>query len=240
MVDPRSELPNYYGILGVTSSATPQEIDQAYRRLASRYHPDVSHGATGATEKFKSIAEAYEILADPSRRRDYDASQRKRRRSVGRPAPTVGSLGPGVSPRLGPELASDFLDSFSGLAPWGELASGYRVSPRRPAAARSNLDVEADLPLTPEEASRGGPCEFTLTLPRVCSVCEGRARAANAVCSTCGGTGQVAGPRTSIQVVLPPGVGDGVVLRVPGRGRGAAGSGGRGDLYLTVRVRPCW
>jgi curved DNA-binding protein len=240
MTDPQREPPNYYGILGVASSATPEEIDRAYHRLASQYHPDVTAEIDGSADKFKSITEAHEILADPNRRRDYDAAQRRRRRNSSWQIPPPSRRGPAVSPRGGSGWEADWFDHVWGpLAAWGKRTSPSHLPPRQTATVRSTLDVEADLPLTPEEASRGGPCEFTVSAPQVCTACQGRPEP-RTICGTCDGTGRVSGPRMSIQIVLPPGVSDGLVLRLPERGRPAVGCGSRGDLYLTIRVRPCW
>jgi DnaJ-class molecular chaperone len=241
MVDPRREKPDYYQILGIGSSATSQEIDRAYRRLASRYHPDVSRETADSTEKFKSIAQAYEVLGDPGRRRDYDAAERRQNQGMRRPASSFSGIAPAVTPRPQRSFASDWMaDIFRELAEWQGSAAAYGAAKPPAAGTGSELDIEADLPLTPEEAARGVPCEFTLSLRQACPECEGRRQAADVACGTCQGTGTVSGPRQSVRVMLPPGVEDGVVVRLFGGGRRRLGPGAAGDLCLKIRIRPCW
>ncbi len=98
------------------------------------------------------------------------------------------------------------------------------------------LDVEAELRLVPEEARRGGSIELRVSVPAVCPACDGQIGAG---CLACGGEGAITQSRL-VRVQLPPGLRDGVVLCVPGIGRTAAPDGPGGDLYLIVRVRPCW
>lgn len=108
------------------------------------------------------------------------------------------------------------------------------TSRRRPPTEA--LDLEATLPLVPEEARWGGAIELKLTYSTACPHC---ARSTQPDCLVCGGKGTQLESQ-ALTLRLPPGLGDGEVLRVPGRGRSAGKGGPRGDLRLVVEVRPCW
>jgi len=101
---------------------------------------------------------------------------------------------------------------------------------------RGSLDIEAELRLVPEEANRGGSIPIRVSALEICPSCAGQIDAA---CFVCGGEGTVVKPRL-VHLQLPPGLGEGTVLCIKGCGRAASLDGPRGDLYLLVRVRPCW
>jgi molecular chaperone DnaJ len=95
------------------------------------------------------------------------------------------------------------------------------------------------LPLVPEEAARGGPMEVRISVSQPCSACQGRGDAGGGSCALCGGQGTIWQSRL-LQLRLPPGLRDGIVLCIPGYGKAAGPHAPSGDLYLRVRVRPCW
>jgi curved DNA-binding protein len=101
---------------------------------------------------------------------------------------------------------------------------------------RGPFDVEADLHLVPEEAHRGGIVEFQISVSVPCDCC---CRQLNLVCEVCGGTGTSMESRT-MHLQVPAGLQDGELLRIPGLGRAVSLGGPRGDIYLRIRVRPCW
>jgi DnaJ-class molecular chaperone len=188
-----------YDILGVPPTATQQEIESAYRRLARQWHPDVSTEPIAATENFKAIARAYEVLSDPEQRRRYDRDAPRRRR-----ARRKSHFGPG-----GGDLEPD-----------------------------EDLDVEAELLLTSEEAAWGGWIEFSLSFPEPCPACDGQGQLGPQTCWACAGRGLVPGPKRLVQFELAPGLPQGTVLCLRGRGRPAEKPQAPGDLYLRVRIRP--
>jgi DnaJ-class molecular chaperone len=240
MPDAPRERRGYYDILGVVDSATPEEVEEAFRKLAQKWHPDVCPNVQQAAANFKRVAEAFEVLGDPEKRRRYDDSERRRRRrrasAVTQPHSTdrPDSLGVfGIAPHSG--LLGGFhslLDSLSSEA-WTRPAAATPT-------ARSDLRVEADLLLTPEEAHRGGVIQFRLRFDQACPECDEGGRTAEAACATCGGGGQVQqGPRL-LTICVPPGVWNGSLIRVPGEGKSPPGLGPPGDLVLRVRVQPSW
>jgi curved DNA-binding protein len=204
---------DFYDSLGVSRDATPDQIQQAFRTLARRYHPDVNHDP-GAEDRFKEINEAYQVLSDPDTRRRYDRFGEDFRRipedfdeRVGAGAGGAG-FGGGVGGG-GPSGARvRYGQGFSGAGIniedlFGDLfgGSGGGFGPV------AGADQEAELELTLEEAYRGGRRQISL---------DGR----------------------NYTVNIPPGVTDGQRIRLAGEGGRGSGNGQAGDLYLVVRIKP--
>jgi curved DNA-binding protein len=212
---------DFYEVLGVSRDAGPDEIQQAYRRLARQNHPDVNKDP-GAEERFKEINEAYSALSDPELRKRYDRFGEDFRRvpddweeRVGAGAAGFGGRG-GRGPRTTwTTEGGDFGGGFGGGGFEGidieDLLGGMFGGRGRRAARAAGADQEAELPLTVEEAYRGGRKEITLNGPD--------------------------GPR-SYTVTIPPGVNDGRRIRLAGEGGRGFGEGPAGDLYLVVRLLP--
>ncbi|MFO7277685.1 MAG: DnaJ C-terminal domain-containing protein [Pseudomonadota bacterium] len=211
------EYRDYYQMLGVPRNATAEEIKKAYRRLARKYHPDVSK-EPNAEEKFKEIQEAYEVLKDPEKRAAYDqlGSQWKAGQQF-RPPPDWGSgfefstsgFGDGAFEDLG---FSDFFSTlFGSRSPFGR-AAGARARPGRDHHARIDIDLE--------EAFSGVTRVLELQRPEL------------------GPDGRVQLHKRTVRVSIPAGVTDGQHLRLAGQGEPAIGGGRAGDLYLEVHIRP--
>lgn len=200
---------DYYKILGVTENATQDEIRKSYRRLARKYHPDVSKAAN-AEERFKEVGEAYEALRDKDKRAAYD-NLRKGGWQGGeefRPPPDWDSSGFRFHRQQGGDAGgfSDFFESlFGGLGATQRRPGrpgGFRAPPQR------GQDLRARLELDLESAFSGATRRISLDTPH--------------------------GART-VDVKIPAGVRDGQTIRL--RGQGGAGAGGqRGDLLLEVDV----
>ncbi|MGE3773381.1 MAG: DnaJ domain-containing protein, partial [Gammaproteobacteria bacterium] len=209
---------DYYKVLGVAPEATAEDIKKAYRRLARKYHPDVSKEAN-AEARFKEVGEAYEVLKDPEKRAEYDQLRRFGGGDGGEFRPP-----PGWQRRQGNWSSADFGDLGGDLgggqgfseffeAIFGRAAAGGRRGPGpgpfQSRAPQRGEDVQARLPLTLEEYVRGGTRTLTLPSPD--------------------------GQRT-LKVNIPRGVGDGGKVRL--KGQGNPGPGGAGDLYLIVELQP--
>ncbi|MBS0376358.1 MAG: DnaJ domain-containing protein [Proteobacteria bacterium] len=217
------EYRDYYQVLGVGRGATADEVKRAYRKLARKFHPDVSK-EKNAEARFKEVQEAYEVLKDPQKRAAYDElGSEFRNGQQFRPPPgwaphfeSRGGRG-GRGARAGVDADPGFSDFFSSLfgaqSPFGEFET------EGPAPRRRGEDRRARLDLTLEEAFRGGSRELTLQQPEV------------------GGDGQLTVGERTLRVQIPAGVGQGQVIRLAGQG--AAGRGGRpGDLLLEVAIAP--
>ncbi|MGD1032488.1 MAG: DnaJ C-terminal domain-containing protein [Opitutaceae bacterium] len=215
---------DYYETLGIARTASPEEIKQAFRKLARRYHPDVAKNKVAGEAKFKEINEAYEVLGDPEKRRRYDElgaewQEGGRTPSDAAPGGRGGPRPPGSESEFefGGTGFSDFFESFFGSRHAG-FGTGRRPSARAGAEeefAYDGQDVEADLLVTLEEALRGSLRKVTLRRP--------------------GGDGRAERTDT-YKVRIPPGVREGQRIRLAGQGGKGAGGGSAGDLYLRVRL----
>lgn len=210
---------DYYVILGVPTTATGEEIDAAFRRLARKYHPDVQPEEEDAVAIFKSVIEAHEVLSNATSRLEYDRVHARRQRRI--------PISPGEQP-------GGVWGTFENPPQdWGKAS--WMPAGRKEATSGRSPDIEAELRLVPEEAARGGPVEVRISVDEPCPACRGRGSAPGNSCKVCHGQRTVRRSRL-LQLHLPPRLRDGTVLRMADRG-GIAASG---DLYLRVRVRPCW
>ncbi|MCF7552342.1 DnaJ C-terminal domain-containing protein [Pseudonocardia sp. WMMC193] len=216
---------DFYDVLGVSRDAGADELQQAFRRLARQNHPDVNKDP-GAEERFKEINEAYSALSDPELRKRYDRFGEDFRRV---PDDWEERVGAGVGGRAGGGRRATWtsggtdgdggfgggfegFEGFDGIDLEDLLGGMFGGRGRGTRAGRTaGADQEAQLPLTVEEAYRGGRKEITLNGPE--------------------------GPRT-YTVTIPPGVTDGRRIRLAGEGGQGLGEGPAGDLYLVVRLRP--
>ena len=202
------EFKDYYGIMGVKREASQEEIKRAYRRLARKYHPDVSKEAD-AEERFKELGEAYEVLKDPDKRAAYDQLGTGWKKGQDFKPPPGWSFEFDTEPR--PGGFSDFFENvFGGL----DRRSG------RGAYRSQGFNTFAQLEITLDEAFRGGTRQ--VSLQRVETDKEGRPRRRV----------------QHLTVKIPPGVTDGQQIRLAGQGEPGVGGGARGDLFLNVRILP--
>jgi molecular chaperone DnaJ len=174
---------DYYDILGVPRSASPDDIKKAYRKLARKYHPDTNPGNENAEKKFKEINEAHDVLSDPQKRAQYDQFG-----FVGDMPPTgAGGFG-GRDPfgGMGGDIFGDIFDSFFG--------GGMGRSRQNPNAPRRGSDLETSIRITLETAYRGAAREIEVPREENCPHCSGSGAEPGTgveTCHSCGGTGQI-------------------------------------------------
>lgn len=179
-----SAVRDYYEVLGVARDASPEEIKKAYRQLAVRYHPDKNPGDKQSEERFKEVAEAYEILSDPEKRTQFDRFGRK-----GPAAPGGGFEAHGFD--LSDALRA-FMRDFGGAGGFGDM---FETGPSRGGAReRRGNSLEIRLPLTLEEIASGTEKRVKVRHMRPCATCKGtgaKEGAGRTTCARCGGSGQV-------------------------------------------------
>jgi molecular chaperone DnaJ len=229
---------DYYQILGVSRTASKDEIRKAYRKLARKYHPDINPGNKEAENRFKEISVANDVLSDPDKRKLYDefgeaglssgfdANKARSYRQWQQQSPRTGGGNYEFS-------MDDLGDLFGGL---GGIFGGGRRARTGPLRGQ---DVEAAMDIDFLDAVRGFQTSITLQRPMTCEMCHGSGTkpGSNATCPACGGAGRVQRPET-IRVNIPPGAESGKRIRLSGRGEAGIKGGPPGDLFITPRVRP--
>jgi curved DNA-binding protein len=210
------EYKDYYKILGVSREAKPDEIKAAYRKLARKYHPDVSKEPDAET-RFKEVNEAHEVLKDPEKRAQYDAlGSGWQSGDHVRPPPGGGARGRAEG--FSQEEADQFSDFFSSLFGMGGVGgAGMHADP----FAGRGSDQNARIRLSLEEAYKGGTRQLRLEVPDIDA------------------QGQVTRRTKTLNVRIPAGITEGQQIRLAGQGGAGFGGGAQaGDLFLEVAFEP--
>lgn len=252
---------DYYDVLGVSKSASKDELKKAYRKLSKQYHPDINQ-EPGADEKFKEIAEAYEVLSDDQKRAQYD--------QFGHAGMNGGA---GFGGGQGDFGFGGFEDIFNAF--FGGGGGGRRRDPNAP---RQGNDLQYTMTISFEEAAFGKETEIEIPREENCDTCHGSGAKPGTkaeTCSTCRGAGQVSKEmrtpfgtqvvrqtcqacdgtgkqikekctscsgqgkvkkRKKIAVKIPAGIDDGQQIRLSGQGEAGTNGGPSGDLYIVFRV----
>ena len=254
---------DYYEVLGVSKTADDAELKKAYRALAKKYHPDMNPGDAEAEKKFKEASEAYAILSDPEKRRQYDQFGH---------AAFEGGAGGGGFDFSGMDMSDIFGDLF------GDLFGGGSRSRRSYNGPMQGANVRTGVRITLAEAVTGCEKELTInqkeectqchgtgaktgTTPIICPKCQGKGQVIYSqqslfgmmqnvqTCPDCRGTGKIirercphcggsgyTSSRKKIKVSIPAGIDDGQMVRLRGQGEPGTRGGERGDLLVEVSV----
>ena len=246
-----------YDVLGVTKSASKDEIKKAYRKLALKYHPDKTKGDKASEEKFKEASEAYHILSDEKRKANYDQFGHAAFEGTG-----------GGSGGFGGFDTSSFSDIFEDF--FGDFGGG---GTSRRSSNRGN-DLRYDVSISLEEAYKGSEknvryttynkcstcsgsgaakgskptkCNYCsgrgkvrtnqgfFTIQQTCPQCSGYGETIGTPCSSCSGNGKIQGDE-NVTVKIPKGVDDGTRIRLSGKGEAGSKGGSTGDLYLFISI----
>lgn len=254
---------DYYEVLGVSKSASDDEIKKAYRQLAKKYHPDMNPGDKEAEAKFKEASEAYAVLSDPDKKRQYD--------QFGHAAFEQGGGAGGFDFNM-----NDMGDIFGDI--FGDLFGGGRSRQRANNGPMKGANLRTSIRITFEEAVFGTEKELELNLKDPCEKCRGtgaKPGTSAETCKKCNGSGQVTVTQQSlfgmvrqvrpcsdcngsgkiirekcpdcygsgyitkkkkIQVSIPAGIDDGQSIRIRDKGEPGINGGERGDLLVEVTV----
>ena len=254
---------DYYDVLGVSKSASKDEIKKAYRKLALKYHPDKNKGDKIAEEKFKEGSEAYHVLSDDKRKNNYDQFGHAAFQSGG-----------GQSGFSNFDFSSSFSDIFEDV--FGDFGFGGSTQSRRGRRNNRGNDLRYDISIDLDDAfegkeekinyttykkcktcsgsgakpgSRPSACSYCggqgkvrsnqgfFTIQQTCPECSGEGEQISNPCSSCGGAGKTQS-NESVSVKIPKGVDDGTRIRIAGKGEAGTKGGSNGDLYLFISVEP--
>ncbi len=251
-----------YRLLGVERSVSPEDLKQAYRRLAKELHPDRNPDDAHAAERFKEINAAYDVLKDPQKRAVYDRYGHEG---------LNGSGGPAGNPFGGADIGDAFANMFGEI--FGDImgGGGQRTRSARQHGRDVRYDLEIDLAAAYHgrevelrvpcpvactacnatgSASRAAPqscphcggsgrlrsSQGFMTFEQPCGACQGQGQAIRDPCQACGGSGRRRGEH-DIKVRVPAGIAHGGKLKVANRGEAGVRGGPAGDLYLVVSIR---
>ncbi len=183
---------NFYKTLGVSDDASDKEITKAYRKLARSYHPDANPGDTKAEERFKEISEAYDVIGDPDKRKEYDDVRKLGPVGgmFGGPGGRPGGFGPDTGMGGGRNFTFDGVDLGDILG--GVFGGGGRQRGPQQQRGQKGDDLQADLHLSFDDAVAGVTTSVHLTSAAACSTCDGsgaRPGTTPSACSRCGGRG---------------------------------------------------
>ena len=256
---------NYYDVLGVSKTASDDEIKKAYRRLAMKFHPDRNAGDKESEQKFKEVQEAYAVLSDAKKRSMYDQLGHERFSSAAQGGGTGGFSGDFSGFDVGDifgDIFGDFFGSRSGASSRTQAFRGHDL------VTRLHLSLEEavfgttkviDVPRMSSCAEcsgtggRGGAkpqtckiCNGTgqiqmrqgfFSVQQTCHACRGRGAVIADPCPGCSGAGQVKTKKT-LSVKIPAGIDDGDRVRLSGEGDAGAHGGAAGDLYVEIQIVP--
>ena len=250
---------DYYEVLGVRREANDQELKQAYRRLALKYHPDKNPGDQEAEERFKELNEAYQVLSQVEIRARYD---RFGHAGVGAGATAGAGFGQGFpgfedlfdmfgmgdifggrsSRRAGPRRGSDLRYDIE--LTLEEAAAGLKTKIRVPRletceTCRGTGAAEGSEPVRCSACSGSGQVRYQqgfFSVSRTCTTCRGSGRVIKNICRECRGEGRVEREKT-LEIKIPAGVDNGSRLRIATEGEAGEMGAGRGDLYVIVHVK---
>ncbi len=247
---------DYYEVLGVSKSATGDEVKKAYRRLAMKHHPDRNTGDTHAEKKFKEAKEAYEVLSDTDKRAAYDR--------FGHEGLQARQGGGGFSTEGFGDIFGDvFGDIFGGGRRGGAQVFrgadlGYELKLDLERAVRGDSEtIEIPTQVTCETCDGSGANEGSepskcstcggagqvrmqqgfFSIQQTCPACKGAGSVISNPCDTCHGRGRVSKSK-KLSVKVPAGVEDGDRIRLSGEGEAGRNGGPPGDLYVEIRVKP--
>jgi len=265
-MSPVSGKRDYYDVLGIPKNAPPEAVKKAYRKIALKYHPDKNPGNKEAEEQFKEAAEAYEVLSDPKKRSAYDQFGHAGVGGAGPHFSSVEDIFSAFGDIFGGRGGSIFEDLFGAFGGGGRRTRTHgsrgahlkvdleitleqvltwikkTIEIQRNELCSACRGSGAEGGAAPVRCTRCGGRGFEVqqqgffAMRRTCSLCHGTGEVVEHPCGRCHGAGRV--PQTrEVTVTIPPGVEEGMQLRLSGEGEAGLRAGARGDLYVEIHVK---
>ena len=237
---------DYYEALGLKRNTSAEDIKSSYRRLARKYHPDLNKTNPEAETRFREVQEAYDVLGDAVKRRQYDSL------GTGYRAGMDFQMPPGwdYRTRTEKEAAADTGGGLGGFSDFFEMLFGGGMRAKAAASHRAKAangasragerggDVETVLTVTLDDIHQGATKKVQLHVNSTCAACQGGGMIGGERCRTCEGRGHAPRLRT-MEIKIPLAARDGARLRLAGQGEGGTGpSAVAGDLYVKIKVQP--
>lgn len=257
---------DYYEVLGVSKDASDSDIKKAYRKLAKKYHPDMNSGDADSDHKFKEATEAYEVLSDPDKRKKYDQFGHAAFANGGGPSGFNGGFdfsdmgdifgdifgdffggggrrSRGNAPTQGANIRAsmklDFEEAVFGVEKEIQINVSDECDTCNGTGAKKGTTTQ-----TCSHCNGSGQVRYnqqtlfgTVASVRTCNVCNGSGKIIKEKCSDCNGSGFVK-KRKKISVSIPAGIDNGQSIRLKGKGEPGTNGGPRGDLLLTIYIKP--
>lgn len=256
-----AEKEDYYAILGVARTSSTKEVAAAYRKLAIKYHPDSNPDDEDATQKFKQAAEAYEVLSDPEKRARYDKYGHAGVSGAGTQFTDVEDIFDAFSdifsssgmfgsffggggrgqpqPRRGQDVRCDLTLTLEEAARGVTKEVSFKRRKKCAQCRGTGAAPGSERQMCRRCAGHGQVVQSAgiLRVQTTCPTCRGTGTIIAQPCHACRGSGYVAG-RVSIEVAVPPGVEDGMRMRIRGEGEPSLEGGPRGDCYCFLSIQP--
>jgi len=247
---------NLYAILGVQPSADKETIKEAFRTLAKKYHPDTNKGNKASEKRFKEVAEAYEVLADDKKRKEYDkinnfnqpepqknnytqSNQAKQayskqsytnQKSKEKPQNTTQAQRPKQSQPQQKPQEKPFSETFSKFV--NDVFANKQENVKKPV---KGTDINVDLTITVQEAKNGAVRRVNVLHTECCPSCKGKKFVNGAKCKKCDGSGEI-NSQKNILVKIPANIKQGEKIMLKNEGNIGQFGGANGDLYLKINI----
>lgn len=237
---------NYYEILGVTPDSDVQDVKFAYRKLARKYHPDVNKAPESA-QKFKDVLEAYEVLSDEKKRKQYDmlngfyktpkqkvkseSAKNEYKKSEQAKSSTINENT--TRPTFEENKEAFQKNNFKSAI--NDILDGIAKEKKNKKIPKKGSDIYSEITISLEDSVRGTSRVVNVMHKELCPTCEGRRFINGAKCSVCNGSGEFS-EHKKITVKIPSNIKNGAKLRITGEGNPGFNGGASGNLYLKVKV----
>lgn len=250
---------DYYNILGIKPSATLKEIKSAYRQLARKYHPDVNKGNKLSEEKFKEIGEAYSVLSDEKKRKQYDllkgynrtppnddkVSQQAKKSAKDAYTKKTEDESFEEKAKTGKkpqdektfnDIFNEFLDNIFNKDNFSAPPPVQEKPKQAPPPKIKGDDITADITISIAEAHNGTTRKVNILHTDPCGQCKGNKTKNGQICIVCDGKGEISNHK-KINVKIPPNVKEGSKIRIPYEGNKGRNGGQNGDLFLLIHIQ---